>query len=280
MKKVLLIALAVYLLTACSEERIETNNCKVVTFSIGGDFSLRTESFTRALEADGSSMTDVWVLDYVGSSLVQQIHQSSNDNDFGTPSISLGYGEHHVYFVASRGQNPSLDTESCNLTFSRVSDTFYKDYAVNVSSSTSGNIAVTLDRIVAKLRVVINDEVPSNAAALNLTPHTWYYGFNYTTAAPVAAQTDVTSSISLPSSVLGTTGVTATMFTFSTASWATTVAINSTSANDDILGSISVANVPFSINTITTVSGNLYSSAKAAAISLNTSWGDGQERTW
>ena len=280
MKKVLLMALAVGLLTACSEELTETNSCKVVTFSIGGDFSLQTEPFTRALEADGSSMTDVWVLDYVGGELVQQVHQSYTDNDFGTPSILLGYGEHHVYFVASRGQNPSLDTESCNLTFSRVSDTFYKDYTVNINSSTSSNISVTLDRIVAKLRVVINDEIPCNAAALNITPHTWYYGFNYTTAAPVAAQTDVTSVITLPPSVVGTTGVAATMFTFTPASWTTTVAINSTSDNGDILGSVSVEDVPIVRNTITTISGNLFSSAKSAAISLNTSWGNSQEKSW
>ena len=52
---------------ACSKNDAVLDGSPVaITFAISGDFTLNTHEFTRSLEADGKTMTDVWVLDYVG----------------------------------------------------------------------------------------------------------------------------------------------------------------------------------------------------------------------
>ena len=126
-------ALSVIALTACnSEDMHEDDSSKTVamTFNVHGDFTLTTHDFTRALTADGKDMTDVWVLDYVGSELKQQLHQTSDDADFGSPTMDLSLGTHHIYFIASRGAGASLNTTTHTLTFTSVRDTFWKDYTI------------------------------------------------------------------------------------------------------------------------------------------------------
>lgn len=283
MKKTIFL-LASLLLLACSSNDVEiadVKESKDVAFLLRGDFSFDITSFTRSLEADGYAMTDVWVLDYVNGELKQQVHQTSSDANFGSPSISLGYGSHHLYFVTSRGASPVLDTDASTLSFYRVSDTFWKDYELTVTSSTSSTISVELDRIVTKLRITITDAVPDDAATFNITPHTWYYGFNYKTGAPIAATTDATSTINIPSSSLGQSNVMMSMFSFSPASdWQTNVSLNSKTSASVVIGNASVANVPFARNRITNVTGDLYSRVSMAGMTLNTDWLESYEAEW
>ena len=158
MKRLFIMALAVATLTACekeiiTEEEDETvsdgsaiEKTKKFTFTVKGDFTDEWKPVTRGyLSADGKDMTDLWVMDYVGGQLVQQIHQSDNTaEDFGRPVMNLSYGTHHVYFVASRGSSPVLNTTDGTITWSSVRDTFWKDYEVSVVSTSNGNRAVTL----------------------------------------------------------------------------------------------------------------------------------------
>lgn len=281
-KKIFL--LASLLLLACSshdDEIVNVKESKDVAFILRGDFRFKITPFTRSLEADGYAMTDVWVLDYVDGVLKQQAHQTSSDANFGSPSLSLGYGTHHLYFVTSRGSSPVLDTDASTLSFSRVSDTFWKDYELTVASSTSSTISVDLDRIVTKLRITITDAVPDDAATFNITPHTWYYGFNYKTGAPIAATTDETSTINVPSSSLGQQNVMMSMFSFSPASdWQTNVSLDSKTSASLVIGNASVADVPFSRNRMTTVSGVLYAQVKTTSISVNAEWNTPYEMNW
>ena len=141
MKKAIIMALAVGLtLTACEKEISvdEPDNGAVVTddqgnvvptkkftFTLKGDFSDNWNPVTRGyLQADGKDLTDVWVLDYVDGVLQQQLHQDDNtSDDFGRPSLALSYGNHHVYFVASRGITPTLSTAEKKITWEKPNDT-------------------------------------------------------------------------------------------------------------------------------------------------------------
>ena len=90
-------------LTSCENNAPMDAPTGPVRFFVQGDFSIANTPFTRSLTADGKDMTDVWVLDYVDGSLVQQRHQTSEDDDFGAPTLALSVGSHHIYFIASRG---------------------------------------------------------------------------------------------------------------------------------------------------------------------------------
>ena len=172
-----------------SSESEQTVNGKKFTFTLKGDFSDEWKPVTRGyLAADGKDLTDVWVLDYdADGNLLQQVHQGDNTaEDFGKPVMQMAYGSHHVYFVASRGTTPTLNVGAHSITWEKVSDTFYKDYDVNVVATSNGNRAVTLERVVTKLRLTFTDAIPENAATINITPATWYKGLDYVTGEPCA----------------------------------------------------------------------------------------------
>ncbi len=290
-------ACAVAMLTACEKEIMSEKpdgeasgvvaadavKTKKFTFTLKGDFSDDWKSVTRGyLAADGKDLTDVWVLDYVDGSLVQQIHQVDNTaEDFGKPVMNLAYGVHQVYFIASRGVSPVLDTDTHTITFGNVRDTFWKRYDVSVVATSNGNRAVTLDRVVTKLRLTFTDEVPATANSISIVPHTWYYGIDYLTGQPASVRTDAATVITIPDASKGQTGIQASLFGFSTAAeWNTDVVISSRTAMDVVLGSATIAAAPFKANRVSDYSGPLFSAGGSMLLSLNGEWITPYEGTW
>ena len=287
MKNYIITALAVALtMTACisNDDTYESDASRTVsvTFNVQGDFTLTMDPMTRALEADGKMMTDVWCLDYVGGVLQQKIHQTNDDDDFGTPTLALGLGEHHIYFVASRGTGATLNTEAKTLTFARVLDTFWKDYKITITAGTSsGSRWVSLDRVVTKLKVVFSDAIPTGAATFNVTPTAWYYGFNYTTGDPTTATSSQAITINIPAPEIGAVNEAISVFGFSSATeWATDIAINCKKSDDTVIGSASIAAAPFVRNRVSEYTGPLFGDNGSMTLSLNTDWSTSHTGTW
>ena len=281
MKKVLFLAAACIVLAACEKSADNSAEGKEVTFAMSG-WETETEPLSRAsLEADGQVLTDVWVLDYVGGELQQQVHQVSTDADFAEPTLTLAYGEHNIYFVASRGVDPVLNTMAHSLTFGKVRDTFWKAYNCTVTGSSVSNIAVTLDRVVTRMRVNITDVVDANAATLLLKPSKWYLGLDYLSGEPTDETSDFVSSVTIPDSYKGQTGLQASIFGFSAATeWATDVDIECRKSDNSLIGSASVSDVPFARNRTSVLSGNLFSHGGNVAVSIQTDWLDTYEMAW
>ena len=294
MKKCVFFALAAMVLTACEKEivsndqnGITTSDENIVgkkfTFTVKGDFTSEWKPVTRGyLAADGKDMTDLWVLDYKDGQLVQQIHQNDNTaEDFGKPVMQMAYGSHHVYFVASRGTEPDMNVGAHSITWEKVSDTFYKDYEVNVVATSNGNRAVTLERVVTKLRMTFTDAIPENAATINITPATWYKGLDYVTGEPCAVAESNMTTIDIPSTSIGQTGVQASMFSISTATeWNTDVTISSKTSADAVLGTATLTAVPLKANRVSDYSGPLFSAGGSMSLSLNGEWITPYEGTW
>lgn len=243
----------------------------------GGETSTRAE-----IKADGKAMTDLWVLDYVDGALAQDaIHQTSSDSDFGTPTVNLAVGSHHVYFIASRGKTPTLDTDAGTITFGTVSDTFYKDLLLDVTASSNGSRSVTLERCVTKFTAVITDAIPEDAATFNMTPTAWYYGWDYVAGTPTTATASHTITINIPSSEIGNTNESLNIFCFSASEeWTTDIAVECKTQTGTILGTATIADVPLKQNRITTFSGPLFSANGLTTVSLSTDWDTEQTGTW
>ena len=284
MKHLYIIILAA-LFAACNNENSSVLDGSPVkmTFAISGDFTLNAYNFTRSLTADGKDMTDVWVLDYVDGTLVQQLHQSDNTAaDFGTPTLNLSIGTHHIYFVASRGAGAVLNTTTHTLSFTSVRDTFWKDYEITISGGTSsGNRSVTLDRIVTKLKLTFTDAIPEGAATFNVTPSSWYYGVDYTTGEPSEATANGTITVNIPSSEIGVVNEAVSIFGFSSATeWTTNIAINCKAANNDVLGSATITSAPFVRNRVSEYTGQLFGDNGSMTLSLNATWDDSYNGAW
>ena len=288
MKKLLLMMLTGLLAAACEkpvlglveDENEDVKSTKNFTFTVKGDFNAAT--FTRGyLTSDGKDMTDLWVFDYMDGVCVQTVHQSADDADWGAPKMALAYGSHHVYFVASRGDGPTVDAEGHTIIWTGPRDTFWKDYEVAVTNTSNGNRAVTLDRVATKLRIVVNDEVPTGCTAVAVTPAKWYYGWDYVNGAAVAAQ-QTERRVSVPESYVGTAdklGVT--IFGLSgTDEWVTNVSIQAQDADGGVLGSATITGAPFKSNRSTEYSGNLFGSAGGLDVSVNATWENPKTGTW
>lgn len=254
-----------------------------ITFNCRG-FDFSSEPFgTRALTADGKAMTDLWVLDYPNGATQPSavIHQTSDDDDFGSPTLNLSVGSHHVYFIASRGHGGSLDANTHTLTFAKVSDTFYKDLAIDVTASSNGSRSVTLERIVTKFTAIITDAIPEGAATFNITPTAWHYGIDYVSGNPTAATASQTITINIPASEIGVTNESLNIFGFSADDeWTTDIALDCKTSGGDILGTATIADVPLKQNRITTFSGPLFSANGLTTVSLSTDWQTDYTGTW
>ena len=297
MKKILsTAAVAALCFSACSTDeptanltaRIKTDTTEMkhvtITFNCRGfDFDLTTESFTRALTADGKAMTDLWVLDYPNGATQPSavIHQTSSDEDFCSPTLNLAVGSHHVYFIASRGQGATIDTDAHTITFGNVRDTFYMDYEINVTATSNGSRSVTLERIVTKFTAIITDAIPEGAATFNMTPSQWYYGWDYVAGTPTTATTSQAITINIPASEIGKTDELLSIFGFSSdTEWTTDIALDCKTSTGSILGTATISDVPLKQNRITTFSGPLFSANGLTTVSLSTDWQKDYTGTW
>lgn len=260
------------------EQRESDGQEREITFACGG---FDVASATRALEADGKGMTDLWVMDYTQGELVQQMHQSSTDADFGAPTMRLRTGEHQICFVASRGMGAAIDTEAHTIAWAKPSDTFHKSITIDVQPSSAAQQQVTLERVATRLRLTLTDEVPANAASVTVAPERWYTALDYLSGEPSAAVTDYTSTVTLPESVRGTTGLQISIYGLSSAAqWTTDVALTSTNADGALIGQGTIKSAPMRRNVITNCTGPLFSSVTVGGVVLNTEWLPEVEITW
>jgi hypothetical protein len=281
MKNLILAALTVATITACSKDAVYTTDGETqVTLHLQGDFYLTTHAFTRAIEADGKAMTDIWLFDYQDGVLHQQLHQTQGESDFGEPTITLPYGQHHIYAVISRGASPVIDSESHTIVWSKPLDTFYADYAVTVNANAPTTAAVTLDRVVTKLSIAPTDPIPTGTSRVDITPHTWYYGLDYMNGQPTAPSEDEPHSITIPSDYVGT-ATTFSIFGFSGATeWTTAVTVESYSGTNTETASVNIPSAPFKANRVTEYRGHLWSVGTGLTLTLNTEWSTPYQATW
>lgn len=247
-----------------------------VTFAFGGDVSIHP--MTRASLTE-LNLTDVWVFDYVGGQLQATTHQTASDASFSSPSLTVDYGDHTFYFVASRGDTPAID--GTTISWAKPSDTFWATLSLTVSPGSSITQAVSLHRVAARLRIAITDEIPTGLATLSVTPSHWYYGLDITTG-EATDDRQTARTVNVPASYIGTTGqLIASFFTISpSAAWSTDVSLQALKADNTPMSVINVADVPMQRNHITDYSGTLFGAGRAISIDADDSWGEDIQGSW
>ena len=217
---------------AKNEESKDTLQQMTIHFDFG-------PAMTRASLTE-LNLTDLWCFDYMGGELQNTIHQVSSEQGFGSLAMSLDYGEHTFYFVASRGIDPVVDTDAKTITWDSVRDTFHASLTMNVQPTSSSSQSVSLARVVGRLRISATDVVPANAAKFTVTPSTWYHGLNYETGAAVSSSS-TPISVNIPASYIGTTDLMVSAYTFSGSSpWQTDVTASLLASDESVIGSVTL----------------------------------------
>lgn len=284
MKKIATALASALMMLSCTSDEPQNEQqtgweSKTITFTFGD--VLTQHAMTRA-DITSLDLTDLWMFDYVGDELQQNIHQPNSDEGFGVLSASMGYGEHTLYFVASRGTTPTSDTDAQTITWVKPSDTFWAIATVTVSPSSASSQAVSLSRVATRLRITVNDEVPAEAAKFVITPAQWYYGINYTTGSGIALSANQPREVNIPSSYIGTTGQLAiSIFGFvPSADWHTDITAALRASDESVLGQVTLEDVTLNKNITTSYSGGILGTSKAFALSADDAWGEEDVHTW
>lgn len=253
---------------------------KKFTFTVKGDFGNPEfveggGAATRAyMQADGVDMTDLWVVDVMSdasgtSAVVQTKHLTPADAEWGAPVLQLKMGTHHVMFLASAGVGGQYSEGV--VTWTKMKDTFYKDYEVTVAKTSNGNRAVTLDRVSTVLNLTIDDAIAEGVTEIKFTPATWYTGWNMLTGEAVS-NAYYTSSVSIPASYIGQEGVQMNVWGLSGATeWTTNVGVSATN-NGTPVSSTTIENAPFKANRKTKYHGMMFGTKGNVTLTLSDEW--------
>jgi hypothetical protein len=253
-------------------------NHATITFDFGSN-AFALHAMTRASLTE-LSMTDLWVFDYMGDALQQSIHQSSTDATFGSPSLSLDYGDHTFYFVASRGSEPVVDTDAKTITWGSVRDTFHGSLSLDVQPNSGSTQSVSLSRCVGRLRVSATDVVPEGAAKLVVSPSSWYYGLNYQSGEGVA-DSPTPLAVNIPNSYIGTTNLVASFYTVSSASpWQTDMTVALVATDESTIGSVTISGVTLQRNHVTSYAGGIVGAGRSLAIGSDDEWVEDNAVNW
>jgi hypothetical protein len=279
MKKLFLCAaIAVSLLACKSKDEPQISQQHQVTFRVP-ELTVETEPMNAPAvrkvapltDEDGAQMTDLILFD--GATYLMR--QQNTDPDFGTVTVMLTAGEHHLHFVATRSTELSYDEGVLNCASLR--STFGKHYDINVTGGSDEY--VTMDRLTGMVVITIEDEIPAGAANLRIQFGDYYKGLNPTTFAGVRSgefdqtvslsskvgQTDVQYKLNILAPVYGTEST-------------TTYTLTATNGSGEVIGQ-ATGTMPINSNTKTLLHGNLFVGTRSF-LSLATSWGADSDVTF
>ena len=153
--------------------------------------SNRRDATTRALEANGETMKELWVFDVVGDSCALVCKQTEVDDNFGNVSMKLSYGNHRLAVVCSRGEGSDVDVSNGRIAWDKVRDTFWNVVDCDVAKTGSTDISVTLKRVAARMRVTVNDVIPSDLKTISISGEPWYKGIDVKTGEAIGGLSSV-----------------------------------------------------------------------------------------
>ena len=239
------------------------------------------DAATRALEANGEAMKELWVFDVIGDSCALVCKQTEVDDNFGSVSMKLSYGNHRLAVVCSRGEGSDVDVNNGRIAWEKVRDTFWNVVDCDVAKTGSTDISVTLKRVAARMRVTVNDVIPSDLKTISISGEPWYKGIDVKTGeaigglSSVEGVTDV-SSLAVPSAYVGTEKKLAvSLWIMSKGNeWTENVTVKMLDDNGDVLSQSLCNGVPMQRNRVTNVTGYFLSGGASGNILLDDSWSD------
>ena len=276
MKKILFAIVATTMLVGCvNDNETEVNNFKRVKIAVGGDMDF----IQTRLAANDKEMTDLWLFDYIGTELMQTVHQTPSDENWGSPEMMLAYGDHTLYFVASRGSQPTVT--GTVIKWGGPSDTFWNEKTATVGKDSPANLAVTLQRVSTRLRVKLKDFIPAEMASVTIAADTWYNSIDYKTGMTKESYAE-SRQISIPEEYKETTGqLTMSLFGLSDiGEWITNVTLTAKDNDGKVIGTATIEDVPFDRNRTSDYTGYLFGKDNTVDVTLDDTWEESYTDKW
>ena len=267
MKIFIFILTILFAMSSCSSnEASDDNNVQYrdIEFLLDG---LETAQ-TRASALAETSLSEVFLADWDGSTYAQT--KCLSREDFATPTISLPYGNHDVYFVGHCSGSSDYNANESTARFDEVKDTFVGSIHLDVNASTDTEQNVELDRCVYYLQFVAEDEVPMNAAIARIEVVGYYNTMCWLDGYARGSSFTLSRDIMIdPSAEVTSWGV------YGFTREETDMVSASIAFYDDQLNELSRQSkddVPVTRKYITNLKGNLFARKTPLTIMVDTSW--------
>ena len=254
----------------------------LVTVSVRG-FAVEQGEFPTTRSTTVGSYNDVKFLTlafYKVSDGTEVFKQTQNRDDnttfttFGEFSTTLTIGDYTMVVVANSGCTVPTLTSATSATFGEnaVGDTFVNTQTVNITSTAAVNLDATLNRIVSCLAVNSSDGRSEEAKKLRITTTIGGRSFSPTTGF-ATVNSGITATITHTEAV-GAVTKSASLLFLATDEQATDVTIETLDADDNVLYTKTVTDVPLKRNRWTILTGPLFTNASVSAGSfqVNTDW--------
>jgi hypothetical protein len=253
------------------------------------DFSITTEEMpsgggTTRSAVNPASYDGVGAIDlafYSGGTEIFKTTQIKSDgttySTFGEFSCNLPIGN-YTMVVVGRGYFPNDDVftltspTAAGYTSERARETFVKTQAVNITSADPVNLSATLNRIVAKLEIISTDTRIDGVSKIRTTYSAGGKSFNPTTG--LATSNTGFNLTNTPSAAVGATIDVGSFVFLATDEQKMNITIDVLDANEDVMFTKYVANVPLKRNRQTVLSGPLFTSTAitSSAFQVETDW--------
>lgn len=292
MKTNILLAGIALLFAACSNNDNETivdNNAQApVTVRVDG-FSISQNDFpgTRATAiGEYTSVKAITLAFYKsdGTEVYKHTQFKSDESTyttFGEFSTSLPMGSFTMVVLGYyQGADPHAITltspTSAAFTEDAARETFAATQQFTVNSNDPKELTATLNRIISRLRVVSTDGRTADMNGIRVTFAGGSKSFNPTTG--LATDNNGLNNTVYPTAAVGSTTTTSYFLFLATDEQTMNVTIETLDAEDNVLFTKTIENVPFKRNRVTTLTGAMYSAAASAgSFQLNTEWIDPED---
>ena len=196
MKKVLLIMMATAILAACSSSDEEPTSSELTDVTL--TFSpYQVDAITRAATSISGIVTrlDVWL--YESGSECAAVHQSADDVQFGSISLTLDKTKTYtLYAVGHKAAGPATLADGI-IAFPDDKTTHSMYFTTTFSPSVTTSLSCLMQRIVAQFRIETTDAVPADMKKIQITINDVFDRWSVTTGG--THQVDRTYTINITS---------------------------------------------------------------------------------
>ena len=279
-------AVLTLLAIGCSEEETSDNTQDYAPVKVHvNDFSVSIDQFTTRAATDVANYTDVGAITlafYNGTTEVYKHTQLRSDNTtfstFGDFSCNLPIGN-YTMVVIGRGHFDGdeftlTSPTSAGYTSERARETFCASQSVTVTNTTPLNLSVTLNRIIAQLLISSTDGRSAGVAKMRTTYTKGSKSFNPTTGS--ASDDTGFSVINTPSTAVGVPINVASFVFLSSDEESMDITLEALDANNNVLFTKVVENVPLKRNRKTTLTGAIFTApTSSASFKVEADWLEG-----
>ena len=281
---------AVMSLSSCSKDAEEVLNllnnenvgCVPVRVHVS-DFSYSVEDLpeTRSTQSPASyeNVKVMTLAFFSGTTEIYSETQLKSDastySTFGDFTCTLPIGSYTMVVIGRGAGNDDVFTLTsptvAAYTSEKVRETFAKMQSVTIAGTAPVDLGeITLERVVSQLGIISTDTRPANAAKIRTTFGGGSKSFSPATG--LAVNDAGFATLSTPSAAVGAKiGVSNFLF-LATDEENMDVTIEVLDANDEVLYTKLVENVPFKRNRLTRLTGALFNATLTTSFNLETTW--------